>query len=295
MTHRQETLPASFAQQGIWIGARMGAGPAYHMPLVLWLDGDLDVAAMVAACADVVARHPVLATTVAENRDGLRLAVAAQPSVTVADLPGRSPDALDQLVRDEIARPFDLEKGPTARFTLVPAGPERHLLLFVAHHLVFDGISKDILVRDLARCYAARRDGDDPRLRPLSFAEVAAAEHERVAGALAGATDFWARRRAEPAGIVLPGPLRPAARFGAGVEIDAGIDHELGGHAAEVARAAGATTFEVLLAAVHALLFRYGSGGGTGSGPEGDPGNGTESGTGGGAGGRAEGGAESRA
>ncbi|TDE33705.1 hypothetical protein E1295_37885, partial [Nonomuraea mesophila] len=290
MTYRQESLPATFAQQGMWIGARMGAGPAYHMPLALWLSGDLDVAAMLAACADVVARHPVLATTVVRDHDGLRLAPAAEPPVTVAGPAG--PDALDRLVADEIARPFDLEKGPTARFTLAPAGPARHLLLFVAHHLVFDGMSKDILVRDLARCYAARRDGDDPRLRPLSFAEAIAAEHERVAGALPAAKEFWARRPAEPGRIVLPGPLRPAPRFGAGVEIDLGVDSELGGHAAEVARAAGATTFEVLLAAVHALLFRYGSGDGTdngsatgsGSGAVDGAGNGAGSGGGGGAG-----------
>ncbi|MEO3789456.1 amino acid adenylation domain-containing protein [Nonomuraea sp. B10E15] len=272
MTHRQESLPATFAQQGMWIGAHMGAGPAYHMPLALWLHGDLDVAALVAACADVVARHPVLATTVVRQRDELRLAPAAEPPVTFAAPAGR--DALDRLVADEIARPFDLETGPTARFTLAPAGPARHLLLFVAHHLVFDGMSKDILVRDLARCYAARRDGHDPRVRPLSFAEAAAAGHERVAGALPAAKEFWARRPAEPGRIVLPGPLRPTPRFGIGVEIGAGVDRELGGHAAEVARAAGATTFEVLLAAVHALLFRYGSGGGADSDTGNDAGGG---------------------
>ncbi|MGW0801595.1 amino acid adenylation domain-containing protein [Nonomuraea sp. NPDC002799] len=247
MTHRQENTPATFAQQGMWISERMGAGLAYHLPLALWLDGDLDMAALLSACAGVAARHPVLATTVAESGDGLRLVAAAAPPVTVAHLPDPSPEALDRLIREEVAREFDLERGPLARFILVPAGPKRHLLLFVAHHLVFDGLSKDILVRDLAALYA----GDAWR-EPLSFAED---EPQR----LPAAREFWARRWSEPAAIVLPGQRRTAARYGAGAQIDAGVDHELGRSAAEVARATGATTFEALLAGVHALLFRYGT------------------------------------
>ncbi|ETK35217.1 non-ribosomal peptide synthetase [Microbispora sp. ATCC PTA-5024] len=256
MTHRQDGVPASFAQQGMWMAERMGAGTAYHMPLALRFDGDLDVSALLAACGDVVARHPVLATTVEETGDGLRLVPAAEPSVTLADPADPSPEAIDRLVREESARGFDLEKGPLARFTLVRTGAERHLLLVVAHHLVFDGMSKDILVRDLARYYEARTGGRPPEpVTPLSFAEAAAAEHERVAEALPAARAFWSA--AEPGETVLPGLRRTARRYGPGEE--AGADGELGRDAAEVARAAGATTFEALLAAVHALLFRYGA------------------------------------
>jgi amino acid adenylation domain-containing protein len=248
---------ASVAQQAIWIGERAGAGPAYRMPLALWLDGDLDVPALVSACGDVVTRHPILATTVKETEDGLRLAAAAEPSVTVAGVP--EPGALARVIRDETERGFDLEKGPLARFTLASAGPGRHMLLFVAHHLVFDGMSKDILLRDLARCYEART-GDGPRcaLAPLSFAEAADAEHERVAAALPAAREFWASRLPRSAEVTLPGQRRTAPH-GPGEQIDAGIDDELGRYAAEVARAARGTTFEVLLAATHALLLRYGN------------------------------------
>ncbi|GAA3583079.1 hypothetical protein GCM10022419_076040 [Nonomuraea rosea] len=262
MNHRQENTPASFAQQGMWISERMGAGLAYHMPLALWLDGDLDVDALLRACAGVIARHPVLSTAVAEHAGGLRLVPGAPPPVTLAR---PSPDALDRLLRDESARGFDLERGPLARFTLAQAGPGRHVLLFVAHHLVFDGMSKDILVRDLADLYAATRStpGSAPHVpadpAPLPFAAAVEAERERVLDALPAAREFWERRWAEPAEIVLPGQRRTATRYGPGEEIDAGLDHDLAAHAAEVARAAGATTFEALLAAVHALLFRYGA------------------------------------
>ncbi|MDA0635147.1 amino acid adenylation domain-containing protein, partial [Nonomuraea sp. MCN248] len=244
-------MPASFVQQDMWVGERMGAGLTYHLPLALWFDGELDVSRLLGACAGVVARHPVLATAVAESGDGLRLVPAAEPVVTLADLPDPSPDALERLIRQESAREFDLEKGPPARFTLAPAGPGRHLLLFVAHHLVFDGMSKDILVRDLARFYAS---GSGGAVEPVSFAW-----REPGPDALAEAREFWAGRWSEPAELVLPGQRRTGRRYGPGEQIDAGLDHELGRAAAKAAAATGASTFEVLLAGVHALLFRYGT------------------------------------
>ncbi|MGW4637724.1 amino acid adenylation domain-containing protein [Sphaerisporangium sp. NPDC004334] len=255
MTHREQRSPASPAQQGIWIGARRGAGTAYHMPLALWFDGDLDVSALLSACAGVVARHPVLATTVVQDGDGLHLAEAAEPPVTVVELPDPSPAALDRLIAEETARAFDLEKGPPARFVLAPAGPRRHLLLFVAHHLVFDGMSKDILVRDLARYYA---EATAPR-QPLSFADAARDEQDRISAALPAARAFWSERWSEPADLALPGQRRTASRYGPGEQIGGGADDELRRRAAEVARTAGATVFETLVAAVQALLFRYGA------------------------------------
>ncbi|MFI7454092.1 amino acid adenylation domain-containing protein [Nonomuraea sp. NPDC049714] len=263
MTHHQESLPATFTQQVMWISERMGAGPAYHMPLALWLDGYLDVGALLSACADVAARHPVLATAVEESGDGPRLVTGAEPSVTLTDDVGPATGAL---IRQESARGFDLEKGPLARFTLAPAGPNRHLLLFVAHHLVFDGMSKDILINDLARCYASRMGSGTPGpVPPLPIDDVVRAEHQRVSAALPAARDFWAARWTRPTDLVLPGQRRTTGRhgvagqIGVGEQIDVGVDRELGRDAAAVAAAVGATTFEVLLAGVHALLFRYGT------------------------------------
>jgi amino acid adenylation domain-containing protein len=244
----------SIAQRAIWTGEQAGAGSSYRMPLAVWLDGDLDVPALLSACGDVVARHPILSTTAGETADGLRLLAAAEPSVTVAEV-----SDLSALISDESRRGFNLEKGPLARFTLASAGPRRHLLLFVAHHLVFDGMSKDILLRDLARCYEARTgDSRRPAMAPLLFAEAADAERQRMQAALPAAREFWAGRLPRSAEVTLPGQRR-AVSPGPGEQVDAGIDDELGRYAAEVGRVAGATTFEVLLAATHALLFRYGN------------------------------------
>jgi amino acid adenylation domain-containing protein len=260
MTDTGESMLASVAQHEMWVGEQLGAGPAYRMPLALWLDGDLDVAALRGACEDVIARHPVLATVVVSSGRELRQAPAARPPVTVTD--ASAPGAADRLIRDETQAGFDLVTGPLARFTIAAVGrsaPGRHLLLVVAHHIVFDGMSTHILVRDLARFYAARRSGAAAAPEPLSFADAAAAGRERAAAALPAARQFWARQRAQPSPAVFPGPLRPAGQYSVGMAVDAGIDPGLGRNATEAARAVGVTTFEVLVAAAHALLFRYGA------------------------------------
>ncbi|WP_062430446.1 AMP-binding protein [Herbidospora daliensis] len=196
-----------------------------HLPVAIWFDGDLDVPALFAACTAVAARHRVLSALVTESGE---LVDGPAPAVSVAA--GATPD----IVAAEIARPFDLDHGPLARFTLAPAGEGRHLLLFVAHRLVFDELSKDVLVRDLARHY------DDPRTswEPVEFEPPAATPLD-----------------VEAAGYTLPGQRR-SARLGPGERVEG--DDAVLASAAAVAAAAGVTTFEALLAGVHALLFRYG-------------------------------------
>jgi hypothetical protein len=157
--------PASPAQRGVWITEQAGAaGTAYAMPLLLRFDGDLNVPALLDSCAAVVARHPALASAFEERDDGLWMAPAGtQPPVTVVDLTAGPtvaglPDAwhgLDKHLAEEVRRPFDLRHGPLTRFTLFAVTPRHHVLAVVAHHLVFDGMSKDVLIRDLAEAYNA--------------------------------------------------------------------------------------------------------------------------------------------
>jgi len=241
---------ASFAQQGIWISERASGGSsAYHMPLAMRLCGPLDTSALLRACADVISRHPALASVVVQAGNDLLLGDAATPPpVTFEDQP--SP-----------GRGFDLESGPLARFTLSATGPGEHLLLFVAHHLVFDGLSKDILTRDLAAYYRASLTGTTPDLPPLpvSFAAAAAAEHATAAAELPAARSFWAQRWKEPAEIVLPGQVAAARLAARGEEITVSVDDQACRAVAAAARLAGATSFEVLLSAVHTVLYRYGN------------------------------------
>ncbi|MGC5011548.1 condensation domain-containing protein [Streptosporangium sp. DT93] len=263
----------TFTQQGMWVTEQAGGGgAAYHMPLLVHLDGDLDVAALSAACAAVADRHPMLGSVVTEVGGELRLVPGAEVPVRLlrsADLaaeadaslarekgagltaeedadsaPGE--DAWERVVREEILRPFDLDAGPLTRFTLLRVAPRRHLLVVVAHHIVFDGGSKDVLVRDLA----ALHNGETPP--PLPRIDHGRAERDRVAGLLPAAREFWKPRRRDPGETIVLGRALRSRRAGEGRVLRFTLD-------APLTPIPGLTGFEVLLAALHTLLLGYGN------------------------------------
>lgn len=206
----------SFAQRGMWVTERLvGAGTAYHVPLAVRFGAGLDGGALLKACAAVVDRHPVLAMTVREVDGELELV----PGEPVA-IGGQE-------------EPFDLDRGPLARFSL-----DGRTLGFVAHHLVFDGHSKDVLVRDLAALY----NGESlPALEP--------AQDEDFAALLPEAKAYWAERWREPGETVVHGsPLR-VRRAGDALVSELRADP----------RVPGLTRFETLIAALHVLLAGYGT------------------------------------
>ncbi|MBG0824521.1 hypothetical protein HS048_27820 [Planomonospora sp. ID91781] len=267
-----ESHRASLAQHGMWVTERAGAGGAvYRMPLAVRFDGPLDADAMLDACAAVVRRHPVLASVLAE-RDGQVWAAPgeAPPPILFEDVSGGAPGAQEPpagagsaadpagepgspewLAARVAAAPLDLGTGPVSRFTLFRLGPLSHLLLVVAHHAVFDGMSKDVLLRDLAAAY----NGEEPPPLPLSYGEATRAEQERVDAGLDAAAEFWRSRWHDDREVALPGATGSSLRAAPGeaVELD------LGDEVAQAAGPLGVTRFELLLAALHVLLHAYGN------------------------------------
>ncbi|MFC7384586.1 non-ribosomal peptide synthetase [Sphaerisporangium rhizosphaerae] len=250
--------PASFAQHGIWITERTGAaGDVYRMPLVVTFGGGLDVEAMRGACQAVLARHPVLATVPVERDGEVRLVPAdVPPSVDLHDLSAEAGGDPDAAVRAHVERAFDLDRGPLADFAVLTLSPVRHVLVFTAHHLVFDGMSKDVLVRDLAACYRERVTGAPAGLPVLtgSYARYVEEEREEVAASRDEAAAFWRSRWSDPREPILPGPARAVRAAEPGETIEVVL-----GDIARAATALGVTDFEFLLAALHALLRRYGN------------------------------------
>src|SRR3954454_12503073 len=147
----------SFAQERQWFLEQWEPGAAtYNVAVPLRLTGALDVAAMERAINAVVARHEALRTTfVSAERD---LAQVIAPSLTIPlpvtclqDLPMREREAAAQrLIDEEARRPFDLARGPLLRARALRLAEAEHLLLLNLHHIVADGWSLDILLRELA-------------------------------------------------------------------------------------------------------------------------------------------------
>ena len=258
--------PASLVQQGIWRTERLcAARSAHHVPLAIRLGGDLDVRALVDACEAVVARHAVLGAAFHEHGGVPWLGAATvRPHVAHVDLSTapahRVGPQLADLVRRETMRPFDVSRGPLARFTLCRVTRGRHVLVVVAHRLVSDWASEEVLVRDLTCLYGAFSDGSPGSLPPLPpFRDQVADEQERAAAAREAAAELWAGRWREPEAVVLPGLLRPVIGAEPGGCVGVALDAELGDALDRAARDLGATRFELLLAGLQSLLHRCGN------------------------------------
>ena len=264
-------LPASFAQQRLWLVDRLEPGsPAYNVPFALRLRGGLDTAALRAALGGLVRRHESLRTTFAE-RGGAPVQVvhpAAGVAVPAVDLRGLVPTAREReagrLAREEALRPFDLARGPLLRATLLRLGDEDHVLCLDVHHVVSDGWSMEVLVREVSALYGAFSRGGEPAARlpelPVQYADYAVWQRAWLSGgALEAQIGYWRERLAgAPPLLELPAdrprapgqsPLAGSHRFS--------LPPELSGRLRELSRRQGATLFMTLLAGWQALLSRY--------------------------------------
>jgi amino acid adenylation domain-containing protein len=258
---RSGPLALSFAQQRLWFLAEQlpDADQAYHMPQAWQLIGSLDPVALVQAWDALVARHETLRTRFVPAADGS----AAQridpsgPSLRVEE----SADAIAELCAAEAVAPFDLAAAPPARARLVRLGPDRHLLLVTLHHIVSDGWSVGVLIRELADLYGAFRDGRRNPLAPLpvQYADYAAWQRQWLTGgALAEQAEYWRRTLAgAPALLTVPADRpRPAEQDFTGGRVRLEFDAELTGALKAVSQRHGTTLFMTLLAGWALVLSR---------------------------------------
>ncbi|HEX9670007.1 MAG TPA: amino acid adenylation domain-containing protein, partial [Thermoanaerobaculia bacterium] len=270
---RLAPLPASFAQERLWFLAQFGVeASAYNIPSAVRLRGRLEVPALATALAEVVRRHEALRTTFSVEGAAVVQVVAsagtaALPLIDLGAL-GRSADAeLRRLGAAAAARPFDLEAGPLLRAALVrlPSAPSdgtpEHALLLVMHHIVSDGWSMGVLLRELSALYQAFAAGRPSPLTPLAiqYADFAAWQRGWLAGEpLARQLAYW---REQLAGLpeLLELPLdrpRPAVQTFRGAYRPFPLPAETARGLRALGRRQGATLFMTLLAAFETLLGR---------------------------------------
>ncbi|MCZ0971639.1 condensation domain-containing protein [Streptomyces albulus] len=179
--------PLSRGQYALWVVEQLadGAG-AYNLPLASWLAPDVDVTALRTALQSLLDRHPQLRATVRTEDgepflsvDGWQELSFVQRYLTVTD------DAVVlERLREEVRRPFDLARGPLLRATLHSLADGRRALLLVFHHLVFDGVSIGVFLRELEDAYRAAAQGRAPSATAPSatYADFTTRQHALLAG-----------------------------------------------------------------------------------------------------------------
>ncbi len=265
--------PASFAQERLWVIDRLQPGLAtYNMPLALRIDGVLSPAMLQAVLGEVVRRHEVLRTTFREidGRPAQEIAPPGRWEVPLADLSGLPPAVREGLARrlaqEESERPFDLRRGPLLRATLLRLAPAEHALLLGMHHIVSDGWSLGVMVREITALYGATLAGAPSPLPGLGiqYADFAVWQREWLQGErLERQLAYWRERLAgAPPALGLPADRPPTAGgTRAGARLQATFDRGLTREVGLLAQRSEATPFMVLLAALHALLARITGGG----------------------------------
>jgi hypothetical protein len=229
------------------------------------MTGPLDVAALERALAGVVARHDTLRSRF-EDVEGEPV-VVVDPEMALRLVPEDVPDEtrMVALAREEHLRPFNLTTGPLVRARLLrlpPADTDDHVLLLTMHHIVSDGWSMGILVREVATLYNSRVTGQPTHLPelPIQYGDFAAWQRRWLEGAaLEREIAWWQRRLAgAPTALELPTDRpRPLVKTSRGAVRRAVLPAALTARLREVSRRSGSTLFMTLLAGLSSFLNRY--------------------------------------
>ncbi|SPB17997.1 non-ribosomal peptide synthetase [Caballeronia novacaledonica] len=262
---RGAVFPLSHAQERMWFLWKLDpASAAYNITGAVRLQGTLDRRAVKAALDRVVARHESLRKHFVE-RDGVPMQVAGATDYgwRELDIDTHAPLAagLDALGN----APFDLERGPLLRATLLRRAPDDHVLHVAIHHIVSDGLSVNVFVDEFVAAYcaecgvspSAHRRSDDA---PIQYGDYAAWQREWLDDeSVAGQLSYW---RAELGGEqpVLELPFdrpRTGMRGSAGASVRRGIAGATASALRKISQAADTTLFTALLSAYQLLLSKY--------------------------------------
>ncbi|WP_445222710.1 amino acid adenylation domain-containing protein (plasmid) [Bradyrhizobium sp. Pa8] len=264
---RHEPLVLSFAQQRLWFLAQLDEGSTnYHIPRAWRLRGALDRSAWQRSLDRLFARHEALRSIFVAPEGKPRVEVLPADAglpVLEHDLRGR-PDAeaaLLKLCHEEAGTPFDLARGPLIRGRLIRMSDEEHVVLLTQHHIISDGWSLGVLVRELSQLYRAFEAGQDDPLPPLAiqYPDYAAWQRQWLSGErLQKQAQYWRDTLSgAPARLALPTDRpRPAQQSFAGASIPVVIDADLTRDLKRLSRQHGTTLFMTVLAGWAAVLSR---------------------------------------
>ncbi|MEM9493133.1 MAG: condensation domain-containing protein, partial [Myxococcota bacterium] len=258
----------SFGQQRLWFVEQLLPGKAtYNMPACVRLIGAVDRAAFSHSLGQLIERHEGLRTCfVGDEGQVIQRVVDSAPlALRELDLSGadeRDRDALDRIIADEAAEPFDLARAPLLRALLVRVGADEHRLVITMHHIISDGWSVGLLIRELAHLYQARVAGRAAALPalPIRYRDYSAWQRSDCSReGRPEAYAYWSHQLAgAPQHLGLPTDRpRPPRPTSAGATYPISLGADLSRAVVRFAQRTGTTRFMVLLAGWSALLHHH--------------------------------------
>ncbi len=266
---RDGQIELSFAQQRLWFLDQLEPGSStYNMPSAVRLSGELNKGALEQSFTEIIRRHESLRTTFA-TVDGQPVQVISEPRPVI--IPVEDLTELDEedrqaqarsLVTQQAQTPFNLAQGPLIRINLLRLAEDEHVLVVVMHHIISDGWSIGVLIRELTALYEAYCAGEPSPLPELGlqYADYAMWQREYLQGSvLEQELGYW-RKQLEGAPSVLELPTdhpRPPVQTFRGSSRAITLTEELTRGVREMSRREGVTLFMALLGGFQALMMRY--------------------------------------
>jgi acyl carrier protein len=207
--------PLSFAQKRMWFLCKFRPDlPIYNTPFYIKVTGALDIKALEAAFSKVIERHESLRSFVLESEGNPEMGIGAMEAFSIGrnDLSALDSNAKDaalkNIVSEEAAEIFRLDRGPLLRAKCVKLGKEEHMLLITIHHIISDGWSIGILNRELSVIFKGMVSGREAALPPLElqYKDYSFWQEGRMkGGALAHQIGYWKRTlQGIPVELTLP-------------------------------------------------------------------------------------------
>jgi non-ribosomal peptide synthetase component F/acyl carrier protein len=261
--------PLSFSQQRLWFMDQLEPGnPFYNISSAVRLSGRLDLPVLRQALGEVIRRHEVL-RTIFVPRDGGAVQVIlppAPPSLPAFDLsalPAAARDAeVRKLVSQAALRAFDLARGPLLECRIVHLGEMEHVLTLSMHHIVSDGWSSGILVRELVTFYESFLRGEPSPLPelPIQYADFSVWQQQWLRGEVYDdQISYWLKQLAGAPGLIqlsTDHPRPPVQSF-RGDRYEFELPSELAERLRHLGRSEDCTLFMTLLAGFQTLLHHY--------------------------------------
>jgi amino acid adenylation domain-containing protein len=267
---RPGNIPLSFSQQRLWFLNQLEPNSsAYNIPAAVKITGKLNITALSESIREIIRRHEVLRTTftVVDGEPIQVIGKAENFTLPVVDLQILPPEQKQQEVLNlaalEAQKPFDLAKGPLIRAKLFRLSETNHVVLLTVHHIISDGWSTGILIKELTALYTAFCQGQPSLLPelPLQYADFTIWERKRLQGeVLQNLLDYWKQRLGDSLPILeLPSDRpRPAiSSHPKGAAQIFQISPELTQKLVAFSQQEKVTLFMTLLAAFKILLYRY--------------------------------------
>jgi amino acid adenylation domain-containing protein len=252
---RQVYYPVSSAQKRLYIIHQMqGWEIGYNMPGVLTLEGELNRARLEAAFKGLIERHETLRTSFA-MADGEPVQRVWEQAEFAVQYREANEDEIEAIIQGFI-RPFDLSRAPLLRVGLLKLHPTRHILLLDMHHIIGDGVSMAIMVRELVHLY---RGATLPELR-IQYKDFSAWQNKLMKSeVIAKQERYWLNTFSGAIPVLdLPADYaRPALQSFEGASFEFEVDPEFAARLKQLAQETGSTLYMVLLAAYAVLLAKY--------------------------------------